>query len=280
VRSDSLQLIHFPFPHIPGVERVGAVSRFTPHAPVFEDGTSLPQIDTVLLATGYELRIPFLSSIRNTSVSTPLPDPDACDALTNNGRYIRPLFRHVLSLAPTHAPHALAFIGLPVLVLNGVSDYAQALVVAHALAEPMLLPPTSALRADLRAQEAALDNPARIGHRIVQPGGGVAYQDALVAILQDRGRHGGGIPPRGTRFTDPWREFAMRENELLRLAWLKIEARGEDEVRKWLGTVKRGDEAEWADLMVRLVEWYEGVAEQEGSGRFVGHTAAERPRVW
>ena len=224
---------------------------------MFEDGTSLPQIDTVLLATGYELRIPFLSSIRDTSVSAPLPDPDDCDALTNNGRYLRPLFRHVFSLAPTHAPHALAFIGLPVFVETAISDYAQALLVAHALADPSLLPPTSVLLADLRAQEAALDNPARTGHRIVQPGGGAAYQDALVAILQDRGRHGSGIPPRGMRFTEPWRKFAVREIGRLRLAWLKIEARGEDEVRKWLGTVKRGDEAEWVDLMVRLVEWYE-----------------------
>ena len=113
------------------------------------------------------------------------------------------------------------------------------------------------LLADLRAQEAEIDNPARVGHRIMQPGGGPAYQDALVATLQDHGRHGGGIPPRGTRFTEPWREFATREMVNLRLAWLEIEARGEDEVRKWLDTVKRGDEAEWVDLMVRLVEWYE-----------------------
>jgi hypothetical protein len=242
-----------PFPHIPGVVRVGAISHFTPRTPVFEDGTSLPHIDAVLLATGYELRVPFLSSIRNTSVSTPLPDPDDCDDLTNNGRYIRPLFRHVFSLAPTHSPRALAFIGLPQFAM---CDYAQALLVAHALADPTLLPPTPALLADLRAQEAALDNPARTGHRLMFPSGSVAYQDALVAILQDRGRHGSGIPPRGTPFTEPWRAFAAREILRLRLAWLKLETLGEDEVRKWLDTVQHGDEAEWADLMVRLLEWY------------------------
>ena len=223
---------------------------------MLEDGSSLPHIDTILLATGYELRFPFLSSIRNTSLSTPLPDPDACDTLTNNGRYLRPLFRHVFSLAPTHAPRALAFIGLPTFIQYAMCDFAQALLVAHALADSSLLPPTSALLADLRAQEAALDNPARIGHRIVQPGGGPAYQDAVVAILQDRGRHGGGIPPRGTQFTDPWRVFTAKETLRLHDAWMKVEARGEDEVRKWLGTVKRGDEAEWADLMARLLEWY------------------------
>ncbi|KAH9000382.1 FAD/NAD-P-binding domain-containing protein [Lactarius akahatsu] len=270
LRSDSMRLLPLPFPHIPGVERVGAISHFTPHAPVFEDGTSLPQIDTVLLATGYELRVPFLSFIRNTSLSTPLPDPHDCDALTNNGRYLRPLFRHVLSLAPTHAPLALAFIGLPIFVSNGISDFAQALLVAHALADPALLPPASALLADLRAQEAALDNPARIGHRIVQPGGGTAYQDELVAILQDSGREGGGIPSRGTRFTEPWREFATRESGRLRLAWLKIEALGKDEVRKWLGSVKRGDEAEWVDLMERLAEWFKEQMWSSGTRRLIG----------
>jgi hypothetical protein len=130
-------------------------------------------------------------------------------------------------------------------------NYAQALLVAHAITEPALLPLTSALLADLRTQEAALDDPARIGHHIVQQGGGPAYQDLLVAILQDRGRHGG-----CTRFTEPWRIFAAGETVRLRHAWLQLEARGEDEVRKWLGTVKRGDEAEWADLMVRVLERY------------------------
>lgn len=223
---------------------------------MLDNGTSIPHIDTVLLATGYELRFPFLPSIRNTSVSTPLPDPDDCDDLTNNGRYVRPLFRHVLSLAPTHAPGALAFIGLTNLVQYGICGFAQALLVAHTLVDPTFLPPASALLDDLRAQEAALDNPARIGHRIVQPGGGPAYQDDLTAFLQDHGRHGAGIPPRGTPFTEPWRTFASKEALHLRHAWQEVEALGEDEVHKWLGTVQHGDEAEWVDLIVRLLEWY------------------------
>ncbi|KAH9177689.1 hypothetical protein EDB89DRAFT_2226105 [Lactarius sanguifluus] len=150
---------------------------------------------------------------------------------------LRPLFRHVLSLTPTHASPALAFIGLPTFVGNGISDYAQAL----------------------------LDNLARIWHRVARPGGGAAYQDELVAILQDRGREGGGVPPRGTRFTEHWREFVTRETTRLRRAWFEIEAHGEDQVRKWLDTVKRGDEAEWAELMVRLVECYEDQGSQGGT---------------
>ncbi|KAI9440624.1 hypothetical protein H4582DRAFT_2074405 [Lactarius indigo] len=121
---------------------------------------------------------------------------------------------------------------LPTFVENGIFDSSQALLVAHALA-------------DLRAQEVALDNPARIGHRIVQPGGGAGYQDELVAFLRV--------------LTESWREFATREIGRLDLAWLKMEMLGKDEVHKWLDAVKRGDEAEWVDidLVVRLVEWYQ-----------------------
>lgn len=54
---------------------------------MLEDGTSLFQIDMVLLVTGNELPIPFLSFICNMSVSAQLPDPDACEALTDNGPY-------------------------------------------------------------------------------------------------------------------------------------------------------------------------------------------------
>ncbi|KAH9067923.1 hypothetical protein EDB87DRAFT_65190 [Lactarius vividus] len=78
---------------------------------------------------------------------------------------------------------------------------------------------------DLRAQEAALDNPAHI----LRPGGGAAYQDELIAILQDRGREGS-VPPHGTWFIELWREFATRETRCLRRAWFEIKACGEDEL--------------------------------------------------
>ncbi|KAI0306166.1 hypothetical protein B0F90DRAFT_1696708 [Multifurca ochricompacta] len=247
-----------PFPHIPGVERVPALARFTPVAPVFEDGTSLPHIDTVILATGYELRFPFLSSsIHNTSIITPLPDPSTCDMLTNNGRYLRPLFRHTFSLAPTHAPRALAFVGLPQFVSYAMTDTAQALLIAHALADEDLLPPKAELLADLRVQEAELEDPARVGHRIPQPGGGTAYQNALVRLLQERGLGGRpGLPPLGTAFTETWRVFAEKEMTRLRRAWVKVESLGEEEVERWLGRVKKGDEREWYELMVQLDEWF------------------------
>ncbi|KAH9000381.1 hypothetical protein EDB92DRAFT_2100486 [Lactarius akahatsu] len=72
------------------------------------NGTSFPLINTVLLAMGHERRVPLIHPQR-------------------------PLFRNFFSLAPTHAPRALAFIGLLVFVENDMSDLAQVLLVAHAL---------------------------------------------------------------------------------------------------------------------------------------------------
>jgi len=166
-----------------------------------------------------------------------------------------PLFRHVFSLAPTPARRRSPSPASP----------SPSQAVARAVA-------------DLRAQEAALDNPPRTGHRIVQPGGGASSQGVLVAILQNPWR-GGSVAPRGAPFTGPWRMFATREKEHLRLAWLKIEARSEDEVRKWLSTVKCGDEAEWADLMVRLAEWYKERGRGRGPRKIMGCRAAGRVGV-
>ncbi|KAH9042592.1 hypothetical protein EDB85DRAFT_2226217 [Lactarius pseudohatsudake] len=261
VSLKSLPLFPFPFPHIPGVERVGAVSHFAPHAPVFEDGTSLPQIDTVLLATGYELRIPFLPSIRNTTLSTPLPDPDDCDALTNNGRYLRPLFRHVLSLAPTHAPsrprlHRPPHLGRKrhIRLCAGPRRRAG----PRRSRRPPRSSPTSAHRKPRSTTQHASDTAS-------------AAEAPRIRTRSSRssrivGARAAAVPPRGTRFTEPWREFATSETMRLRRAWLELEARGEDQVRKWLGTVERGDEAEWAELMVRLVEWYEDQVSGERDG--------------
>jgi len=118
-----------------------------------------------------------------------------------------------------HAPRELAFIGLPNLVVNGICNYAQqALLVVHALADPTPLSPTP----ELLAQEVALDDPARTRHNIPQPGGGPAYQDVLVTLIQDHARHA--ILPRGTPFTEPWRAFASRERARLRRAWMKLES--------------------------------------------------------
>jgi hypothetical protein len=126
------------------------ISHFTNDSVVFIDGTSLADVDTLILATGYQFLVPFLSRIPSDSgISSPAlvtsPSTTAnsttTSALTTNARYIFPLYEHIFSLSPAFPPTALAFVGLPVLIANCPSDRAQALFISHALADASVLPP-------------------------------------------------------------------------------------------------------------------------------------------
>ncbi|KAI0264175.1 hypothetical protein BC834DRAFT_274353 [Gloeopeniophorella convolvens] len=260
------------FPDIPGVTRVPEIARFTRDTIVLKDNTTLTHIDTVLLATGYDRRVDFLEAgggLTRIPRGARVHDPADAPELTNSGRYMRPLFRHVLSLAPTYPLGALYFVGVPIIVSNAMSDSAQALFVAHTLANPALLAQRSTFLADLRAQEALavaraghVDTP---GHRIVGPGGGADYQDGLVGFLQQHGLGGrGGVPPTGTPFTEGWRRLCAEHTAgMLRRAWARVEGGGYKAIRHWLRGVHT--EAQWANLTARLLEWERQKEDTEGS---------------
>ncbi|TFY66911.1 hypothetical protein EVG20_g4167 [Dentipellis fragilis] len=274
VSLKALNYTNLPFPDIPGAEFKPRIQHFTERAVIFEDNSTLEHIDTVILGTGYENRIPFLTAGGHLNVipgqSVPLPQEPESTHLSTNLRYIRPVYQHVLSLDTSYPLGALYFIGLPIFVANAISDTAQALFVAHTLADPSLLESRDTLLADLHAQEARLRaaglDPAYIGHRLVGDTGAAQYQDGLVAYLQARGRGGWpNIPVPGQRFTDEWRTFGRNETLFLRKAWMRVEEYGQESMDKWLDGVET--EEEWADLMVRLVKWEE--RKEEGDGSFV-----------
>lgn len=248
------------------------ISHFTDDAIVFEDGTSLESVDSVILATGYKFLVPFLSRIpKNSGVKTPALVTSATAAvnsttassLTTNERYIFPLHEHIFSLSPAFPPTALAFVGLPVLIANCPSDRAQALLIAHALADPALLPPRSAMLAGLVHREESLRargfDPYYYGHKMV--GGddeAQAYQNALVRYLKQRGA----LPDDGRDYVEPWRVMARKQARLLARAWSRVEQLGEEE--RWLEGVST--EEEWADVMWRLVEWQGEWEKENGQG--------------
>ncbi|KAA1476922.1 FAD/NAD(P)-binding domain-containing protein [Dentipellis sp. KUC8613] len=262
---------NLPFPDIPGAQYKPRIQHFTEHAVVFEDNSTLDHIDTVILGTGYEYRIPFLTAGGHLDINpgqpVPLPQDPESTHLNTNLRYIRPVYQHVLSLDTSYPLGSLYFIGLPIFVANAISDTAQALFAAHTLADPSLLESRDTLLADLHAQEARLRaaglDPAYIGHRLVGDIGAAQYQDGLVAYLQARGRGGWpNIPALGQRFTDEWRTFGRNETLFLKKAWTRVEEYGQESVDKWLEGVET--EEEWADLMVRLVKWEERKETEDG----------------
>ena len=126
------------------VTLVPRISHFTSTSVVLVDGSSLNNIDSVILATGYETLVPFLSQpTSDPSASLGLLDSrhtklnsTTATTLVTNHRYIFPLWEHLFSLSPQYPTTALSFVGLPVLIANCPSDIAQSLVIAHAIADP------------------------------------------------------------------------------------------------------------------------------------------------
>ncbi|KAI0031621.1 hypothetical protein K488DRAFT_30306, partial [Vararia minispora EC-137] len=258
---------------VPGITYKPAITRFAPAGVEFADGTAAAGVDTVLLATGYAVRVPFLTRGGRLPVLAPAEQAGDDGQLSTCLRYVRPLFRHVFALDAALPPTALAFVGLPVFVANAPSSTAQALLVAHAIADSAVLPSRKAMLADLHAQEERLRavgyDPAYVGHRLIPlPGSSdtdasAAYQDALVRILQDAGYGGrGAIPPVGTNFTENWRRIGRENGVLLRRGWERVEEGGSRSVQEWVGGVRT--EKQWADVMRKLVRWEEEKEKGEG----------------
>lgn len=248
------------------------IARFTNTSIIFEDGTALDTVDSLILATGYQFLVPFLSRIpTNSGLTSPalIAEPQTkansttASALTTNSRYIFPLHEHVFSLSPQHPSTALAFVGLPVLIANCPSDIAQSLFIAHAIADPSVLPSyTDMLHLLVQKEESRREDgydPYYYGHKMV--GGDTEaqdYQDALVRYLKEHGK----LPNDGKKYVEDWRRTARRDSRLMSRAWSRVEEAGTQD--EWLQGVRT--EQEWADLMTRLTVWQEKWEAEHGQG--------------
>ncbi|KAI0339612.1 FAD/NAD(P)-binding domain-containing protein [Trametopsis cervina] len=237
------------------------ISHFTNDSVVFVDGSSLSSVDSILLATGYQFLVPFLSRIPSKSglrAPTLIVDPHtqlnstSAQTLTTNSRYIFPIYEDVFSLSAQYPSTALAFVGLPVIIANCPSDRAQALFISHAIADPSILPSrTEGLDALVRREENRRQrgfDPYYTGHKMV--GGdteGQDYQDALVQRLKERGK----LPNDGKKYVEDWRRSTRRDSGTLSRAWSRVEKLGTQ--AEWLKGVET--EEQWADLMERLRLW-------------------------
>ncbi|KAH9829712.1 FAD/NAD(P)-binding domain-containing protein [Rhodofomes roseus] len=239
------------------------IAYFTPDAVVFVDGSIVECVDTVFLATGYDFRVPFLSAPHATTLVT---DPDAQETsstaqqLTSNLRYIYPLYQHMFSLAPSVPPTALAFVGLPVLIANCPSDYAQGMFIAHAIANSSLLPPRDEMLQDLLEREEALRakgfDPYFVGHRLQNDNEAQTYQDNLVEYLKKQGA----VPDDGKPYVEGWRRKGREHNFLILRGWKRIQAQGEE--ARWLRGVRT--ENQWAALLDKIAEWQSRWEEDHG----------------
>ncbi|EPQ52711.1 FAD/NAD P-binding domain-containing protein [Gloeophyllum trabeum ATCC 11539] len=246
-------------PPVPSAIYKPRISHLTNSAIVFTDNTTLSTSGptTILLATGYDLVVPFLSPL----ATSPFVDYSTI-TLTTNRRYIRPLYRHVLALDPELPPNALAFIGLPMWVATAPSDYAQGLFVAHAIADSAMLSSRETMLLELENSERALEaqgiDPFFNGHRLQGRTRPVDYQEEFIAYL--RANSSVALPPflaDGRPYVERWRRDVRQYIFLLKKAWARAEELGlQDAFIRGAVT-----EEEWAEVMERLKEWY--VQEEE-----------------
>ncbi|KDQ62147.1 hypothetical protein JAAARDRAFT_121811 [Jaapia argillacea MUCL 33604] len=256
-----------PQPPVPGSIRKPRISHFTPTSIEFTDNTTIHTSPStpisILLGTGYELRIPFLSP--STLTVSPTIN-SSTTSLTTNLRYIRPLYRHILSLDSRMPTNALAFVGLPVWIANAPSDYAQGLFIAHAIANHGTWPTRQEMYRELEEVweadlvEKGID-PFHNGHRFPTEGSAEDYQDSLITFLRSTSPIP--LPPTTSNpYVESWRRRGRDAAFLMRRGWLRAETLGiEEEFIK--GAV---NEEDWARVMKRLEEWE---AEEEGKEGFV-----------
>ncbi|TFK48725.1 FAD/NAD(P)-binding domain-containing protein [Heliocybe sulcata] len=262
---DAKTLRPIVLPPVPGVTLKPRISHFTRTSIVFTDGTVLETPDdaktTVLLGTGFDTVVPWLPQL------TVSPNVDSSTtSLATNRRYIRPLFRHVLSLDPSIPSEALAFVGLPLWISNAPSDYAQGLLVAHAIADPSWLGSREELMHDLNKQEDALRlqgiNPYRYGHAFATEIESEAYLNGLIDLLRSRSptKLPAFLSDPATPYMAPWRRHAREQTFFMRRGWLRAQAMGVE--RQFYEGARA--EAEWVERMRMLEEWTREMEEREG----------------
>ncbi|KIK20788.1 hypothetical protein PISMIDRAFT_681968 [Pisolithus microcarpus 441] len=231
------------------VEMKPEISHFTSDDVVFADGSTAQDVDTILLGTGYDLRVPFLEEGREVVVKPKSNETDE-NRLTTNLRYLFPLHRHIFSLSASYPTNALAFIGLPILALSCPSDTAQSVYATSIIANGSLLAPRAELLRELADSEEDLRrrgyDPYHVGHRMVD-NSTFDYQDDLIRTLRLRE----GSSDENTRFVEPWRREILNYIGILKRGWKRLEALGQAE--EWLEGVE--SEEEWADLMKRVDAW-------------------------
>jgi len=233
----------------------------------FVDGSSVTEVDTVLLGIGYDLKVPFLTEGGLLEIVPPAkaPKKEHEDHLSTNTRYIRPLHNHVLSLSSDYPLGALYFIGLPHLTFSAACYMSQSIFAAHTIANSTLLnthnntllsPHESRQEywTILRNQEEdfrlrGLD-PYYEGHRFSRnKHESQDYEDDIIDWLKERGVTG--LPE--SQYVEGWRRRAAANHGLVSTAWKRIKAMGKAEEQKWLRGVRT--EKQWIDLLDRLALW-------------------------
>ncbi|KAJ7126115.1 FAD/NAD(P)-binding domain-containing protein [Mycena epipterygia] len=234
----------------PGLKIRGRTTKFGENGQVhFEDGSVENGVDYCILATGYQVSVPFLSSIIHSGIHPPCPPLPR--NLHNSTYNLFPLARHIFPIQAGFPPTSLVFMGLPVRVAPLPIMEAQAAAIMHAFAHPesfnadeeksAVLARYAELGAPFDGNRAAI---ARVWS-VFKDDEQFSYQDQLYEFAGEDIR------------VDQWRKDMYNAKGLLRSFWVELERRGEADA--WVKGVGEGGADEWVELLRRLLraaeEW-------------------------
>ncbi|KAJ6488043.1 hypothetical protein C8R45DRAFT_264434 [Mycena sanguinolenta] len=234
-----------PHEDLGNVKLRGRLTKLGPEGQAFfEDGSVETDISAVILATGYQVSFPFLTSLFQPGL--PPPCPPLPETLYNSSYHLFPLARHIFPIQSTFPPTSLVFMGLPVRVAPFPVLEAQAAAILHAFAYPEALDVARETR-DLLARYAELSAsvdgvPAAIARKwsVFEAPDQFIYQDQLYEFA--------GLDVR----VPQWRKDMYYDKKVLRSFWVELERRGE--ANDWVHGVGESSADEWILLLQKLLK--------------------------
>jgi hypothetical protein len=211
----------------------------------FEDGSVEPDVDYCILATGYQVSFPFLSS-PILRAGLPPPCPPLPETIHNSTYHIFPLARHIFPIQSSFPPTSLVFMGLPVRVAPLPVMEAQAAAIVHAFANPTAFDIESET-CDLLARYAEVSAPVNGNPTAIARKWSV-FKEEEQWIYQDRLYEFAGEDIR----VPQWRKDMYHAKGLLRSFWVELERRGEAD--DWVRGVGEGGAEEWMALLQKLLK--------------------------
>ncbi|KAI0311102.1 FAD/NAD-P-binding domain-containing protein [Amylostereum chailletii] len=242
---------HFPYP--PDTDTYRKIQRIAQYKDngeiVLEDGSIESHVDLVILATGYEYSVPFLSQVTLALPEVPPPFPSN---LHNSTYHIFPLAKFLFPLQSDFPPHSIAFPGLLVRVapLPMFEDQARAML--RVLADPSSLDVAAesvalVSRAQKLVEQEGTDDPLQIAKAWFFLG--------LFEPFDYRAELNSFAFPETPWKAPEWEVDMWAQKVVLRAAWRDVEKTGE--AQEWLKDVGTGGIQDWVELCRKLVKRYE-----------------------
>jgi hypothetical protein len=234
--------------------RKGRVAEFRANGQVvFDDGTMEDNIDRCIIATGFQMHLPFLegSSMIKKGMPPDIP-PLIPGELFNSTYHIFPLEKHLFPLQTQYPVSSAAFMGLITWSAPFPIMEAQVHAIVQVFADPSSLDPVTEAVGIIAHSERIRSAGASTSLDVAKAWSRFgdeqwSYRDELYQFVQDRESD---TPP--IKVTD-WEKECYHLRDEMRATWEGLETSGE--AGEWLKDVGKNGVQDWVGLMYRVLDY-------------------------